>query len=133
MKTTNLLKFLGALSIFALISLSFTWSEKASGNDWTLISTQSGISTYVMQSDCGNQDLFLFKLENTTGSTIGLKYTMSVLSDPTFPPITKTLVLKGNEVATGTCDDLWEMALPNAMKSSKSLKEQVAVTISINQ
>lgn len=133
MKIIRTLKLFSALVFVALLSLSFTQNEVNDRGDWILLSTQSEINGYVMQSDCDGKSLFLFKFENTSDSELTISYTMTAVDDPTIPPITKSLTLEGRQVKEGTCDDLWIMALPNSIKSERSLNGQVTVSLIINK
>ena len=122
MKTTNLLKFLGALSIFALISLSFTWAEKANENDWTLLKSQDNVNVYGMITDCEQQSIYLFKVENLSSASLNATLTIGVPTEPAYGSKTFKVVVASKSSTTPLCSES-ELRMPKMNKASGSLNE----------
>lgn len=122
----------GALFLAATL-WSFTGQNQESSEEgWVLLKTESGIKAYASELNCGGDALVAFRFVNTTSTRQVVDYTMSMPDDPTFPPISRQVIIPANESVSGNCDDLFQLALPdNDFK--KSLKERVSLSLSINR
>ena len=129
---SRLMHFAFATALLTLM-LSFSSSRYNADGDWTLITEQNGISVYAMESACGKSELYLFKLMNTSSEDLSVKYTLTATRDVTIPPINKEVQIQAKHALIGTCETLWETALPNQHKGQGDLKNRVNVNLIVNQ
>ncbi len=120
------------VSATMLLAMAFAPSQTTAEDEWTLLTSESGVKAFAMASDCSKNATYVFKLENTTNSAVAISYTLTASTDPTFPPITKETVLQPNQSLIGNCDTMWELTLPNSSGKTTGLQNLVTVSLRIN-
>jgi len=115
-----------------LLVMAFAPSQTTADEEWTLLASESGVNAYVTADVCGKNAMYVFKLENTTNKSVSLSYTLTASTDPTFPPITKETVLQPNQSVIGSCDAMWQLALPNSSGKTTELQNLATVSLRIN-
>lgn len=134
MKKETLLKFSGilqvAIGIVALVSLmAFTPGQQNAGDEWTLITSQNGISAYAMESNCDGQTKYLIRLENTSSDQKTFTITYFLEGSQAFGPITEKYVLNASDSKEGSCTSHKALVLPDFERKPGTVSDKVNIEI----
>ena len=123
--------------LVAIMAITLSFQMQASsvileeGNDWTLITEEKGIKAYAQEFVCNGTNMYLFKIENSTGKKVSVDYSIQSFTNPTGGAIQESIQLNPGESKTGDCDAYGELILFNAVASERSLNENVQVKLTI--
>ncbi len=120
--------FLG-LFFSALLFSSFTIDKEK--EEWTFLKEEANVKAFVKTDDCNGSSVFIFKFKNESKKPLSLNVIMEVVDEPTFGPITRSVLLTGNEFIQGDCDMEQKFILPNNLDSDKDLSERIKISIKL--
>ena len=129
MKKIKLILLLFLFSGTAMLTSSFRIQE----NDWTLVSSNSGIEVFAKPITCSSQGWVAFKFENTTTETQQFKYEIKEPENPTHGGINGVLTMKSNASVMGSCETQWELTMPLNKNEKVSLEERLSISITTNK
>jgi hypothetical protein len=128
MKKIQQLIILFLISGTAILTSSYRDLE----DDWTLVSSSSGIEVYAKPFSCSSQSWLAIKFANTTDQVQLFKYEVSEPANPTHSGIKGELSLKSNEMAIGSCESLWSLTLPFQQDQKLSIQERLSISVITN-
>lgn len=93
------------VSASMILLMAFAPIQQNSEEGWTLLKSQDNVNVFGMITNCDNQSIYLFKVENLNRQSASLSLTITAPSEMAYGPKVFQVVLDPNEETSSLCHE----------------------------
>ncbi len=110
-----------------IVSTAFQVGPSVESDNWTLITSDSGIEAYCQIAHCDQGEVYLFKIKNTTDNNQRIEVEITILNEPAYGSQTFIQDVSAKSETSGLCAES-DLQLPKMVEGSDLSKVSVNLT-----